>query len=164
MIELVRTSLWSQFGAAIDTLDQAIRLCPAELWHRGTEPEVWHLAYHTTFWLDFYISDCQESEFVPTPPFGLTEFENGAVPEVIPTQDELRAALATIREKCRAHILGMTEESAAKRFVSGWMDFPRLQLHSYNMRHVQHHSAQINMLLRAHAGIGARWVSGKNTL
>ena len=59
-------SIWHQFGAAIDMLDNALRACPDELWQerlyneRSVQPEFaefWYVVYHTLFWLDFYLSD-----------------------------------------------------------------------------------------------------------
>ena len=35
----LKTSLWSQYGAAIDTLDDAIGLCPDPLWSAVVWPE-----------------------------------------------------------------------------------------------------------------------------
>ena len=35
-------ALWSQFGAAIDMLENAVRACPEEVWgDRERRPEVW---------------------------------------------------------------------------------------------------------------------------
>ena len=64
-----RTILWQQFGAAIDMLDNALRACPDplwrdRLWHNPSEKpqyaQFWYLAYHTLFWLDFYLSGSAE--------------------------------------------------------------------------------------------------------
>ena len=50
-----KTSIWQQFGAAIDMLDNAVRACPDELWNerlwddRSAPPELsafWYVTYH----------------------------------------------------------------------------------------------------------------------
>ena len=64
---------WHQFGATITMLENAIRACLDELWcehlHSESLPhsdfsEFWYVAYHTLFWLDFYLSESIEG-FTP---------------------------------------------------------------------------------------------------
>ena len=56
-----RAALWGQFGAAIEMLENAMRSCPEELWgDRTRQPEFWYVAYHTLFFLDFYLADAAE--------------------------------------------------------------------------------------------------------
>jgi hypothetical protein len=53
----LKSSIWSQFGAAIDMLDNAIVACPDTLWgNRIQRQEFWYEAYHALFWLDLYCS------------------------------------------------------------------------------------------------------------
>ena len=67
-----RTSLWQQFGAAIDMLDNAVAACPDELWRvrlwddaeLPESAEFWYIVYHTLFWLDLYLSGAVEG-FAP---------------------------------------------------------------------------------------------------
>jgi hypothetical protein len=49
--------LWGQFGAAIDTLENAMVASPGELWSdRSRRPEFWYLVYHTLVFVDLYLS------------------------------------------------------------------------------------------------------------
>lgn len=68
--------LWRQFGAAIETLENALNACPEALWQarlwRETEgrpefTEFWYVAYHAIFWLDYYCSESAQA-FAPPPP------------------------------------------------------------------------------------------------
>ena len=54
-MESWRTGIWQQFGAAIDTLGNAIVACPKELWDDGSKPPelFWYSAYHCLFFLDY---------------------------------------------------------------------------------------------------------------
>lgn len=159
------TALWGQFSAAMDTLGNAIRACPADLWpqDRGMYT-FWYLSHHTIFWLDFYLTASPET-FSPPRDFGMTEMDpEGRMPNRIHSQEELLWWLAQCREKARDLILSMTEESASVRFKSNWMDFPMVELHLYNMRHVQHHAAQLNHILRQETNTAPGWVGrGKET-
>lgn len=110
--------LWQQFGAAIDMLENALLNCPDDLWNGrmwqdSTMPpafsEFWYVAFHTLFWLDFYLSGTVE-EFSPPAPFTLDEMDPaGLLPERQYTRDELLSYLHHGREKCRATLEGMTD-------------------------------------------------------
>ena len=63
-----RAVLWRQFGAAIDMLENAIVACPENVWgDRSRRPEFWYVAYHTIFFLDYYLSE-SEKDFAPPAP------------------------------------------------------------------------------------------------
>lgn len=161
------TILWQQFGAAIDTLDNAIRACPDALWRTalwgaGT-PEApfaqfWYLTFHTLFWLDLYLTGAVEG-FSPPPPFTLEELDPAGVLPVAPySRDEMRAYLAHCRRRCQAVLASLTGDQAQHvcRFPWGEITFGALLL--YNMRHVQEHAAQLNMLLGQMIGSAPGWV------
>ncbi|MDZ4803556.1 MAG: DinB family protein [Candidatus Eisenbacteria bacterium] len=147
MNETFRTTLWRQFGAAIDMLESAIRECPEQLWcDRREQPEYWYLTFHTLFWLDLYLSGPVEG-FVPPDPFDLAELDPaGVIPEVPYTQAELLTYLEHSRRKCRSVLDGLTDEAASRPLQFGWGHTTYLELMLYNMRHVQHHVAQLNLM------------------
>ena len=153
-----RETVWMQFGAAIDTLKKAILACPEEVWFdRSLRPEFWHVASHTLFWLDFYLSDSPDG-FAPQAPFGLEELDPaGAMPESPYSKEEMLRCLALSREKCRTTILELTDTRADARFTFGALDVTFAELLLYNMRHVQHHAAQLNLILRRTIDSAPRW-------
>ena len=161
-----KTTIWNQFGAAIDMLENAIRDCPdelwrAQMWRTGDDaPEfsqVWYVAQHVLFWLDFYVSG-GEPDFAPPSPFTLDELDpEGVIPAQRFTKDEILAYLAYGRAKCRAVIDALTEESAQRIYQPRQISFAQLLI--YNLRHVQEHAAQINMFIGQHAPHNPRWVS-----
>jgi hypothetical protein len=154
-----KTVLWSQFGAAIDMLENAINACPDDLWgDQKREPQFWYLVYHTLFWLDFYLSDSPDG-FQPPAPFKLEEFDPaGVLPERVYTKAELQTYLEHGRKKCRTAIGALTDEKARQRFWTGRRDLSILELTLYNMRHVQHHAAQLNLILRQTIDSAPNWV------
>jgi len=154
-----RTILWQQFGAAIDMLENALVACPDELWSdRSRRPELWYVVYHTLFYLDLYLSGSVEG-FVPPAPFTLDELDpEGLVPDPPYTKDELRTYLEHGRRKCRETIEALTDEDARRRCNFEWVDVTGAELLLYNMRHVQHHAAQLNLLLRQTIDSAPRWV------
>jgi hypothetical protein len=155
-----KTIIWQQFGAAIDMLENAIAACPDKLWgDRSRTSEFWYIAYHTLFFLDFYLSDSPEG-FAPPAPFGLEELDPaGVLPERVYTKDELKTYLEHGRKKCRATISALTDEKARQRCRFERPDVSAAELLLYNMRHVQHHAAQLNLILRQTIDSAPRWVS-----
>ncbi len=153
-----RESLWNQFGAAIDTLGDAIHLCPDNLWTfqvwKDSEDErygqFWSIAYHTLFWLDLFLTGTKEG-FKPPQPFIRT------LPEQPYMKDELIAYLSACRDKCQSTIEGLTEEKAQQRCVFEWMEPSFLELQLYSMRHVQEHAAQLSYVLGQHEVQGLGW-------
>src|SRR5436853_2940383 len=91
MDTLWKASLWQQFGAAIDMLENALLACPDRLWNdRSQRPEFWYVVYHTLFFLDLYLHGSVDG-FVPPPPFWLDEMDPAGVhPERVYSKDELQ--------------------------------------------------------------------------
>ena len=154
-----KSIIWQQFGAAIDMLENALLACPEELWsNRSKKPEFWYVTYHTLFWLDFYLS-ASVDEFTPPPPFTLSELDpSGLLPERPYTKEELNTYLRYGREKCKDIIEGLTEDKANEPFKFGRVDLSFAELLLYNMRHVQHHAAQLNLILRQNTNSAPGWV------
>jgi len=170
------TALWLQFGAAIDMLENALVACPDSLWHKrlwrvppddSVPPEsaaFWYLTYHALFWLDLYLSGSVEG-FAPPAPFTLAELDpTGVVPERPYTKEELRTYLASLRQKCHAILVGLTDEQARRTVAYPWsrgQASSYLELVLYTMRHVQEHAAQLSLFLGQHAvsDTGPSWVA-----
>jgi hypothetical protein len=155
-----KTILWQQFGAAIDMLENALLACPDELWSdRSRRPEFWYVVYHTLFYLDLYLSGSVEG-FTPPAPFTLEDLDPaGLLPERPYTKSELHAYLEHGREKCRTTIEALTDEKARRLCEFEWLDVNEAELMLYNMRHVQHHAAQLNLILRQTIDSAPRWVA-----
>ena len=156
----LREALWAQFGAAIDMLENAVHACPAALWSdTRREPQYWYLVYHTLFWLDLYLSGAVEG-FGPPAPFTLGELDPaGLVPERVYGKDELLRYLAHGRERCRATIAGLTEVAARRRCAFRWGEISFHELLLYGLRHVQHHVAQLTLILRQETRSAPGWVA-----
>ena len=154
---LLKKVIWSQLGASIDTLENAILRCPASFWN--TEKQFWYLAYHTLFFLDYYLT-LDPKNFSPPAPFTLSEFEADQMPDRTYSKAELLEYLAYCRQKCRHLLSSLTSELAQSDWIneSGSMKYHVLEILCYNMRHVQHHAAQLNQLLRQEIDDAPQWV------
>jgi hypothetical protein len=157
-----KTIIWQQFGAAIEMLENAIVECPDHVWGdpaRKAQPtDFWYIVYHTLFFLDFYLSDSAEG-FAPPAPFTLDELDPaGILPERVYTKDELLTYLEHGRQKCHATINALTDEKVSRRCGFDRPDVTVAELLLYSMRHVQHHAAQLNLMLRQTIDSAPRWV------
>jgi DinB family protein len=156
-----KETLWRQFGASIETLEGIMAACPDHLWFdRKQRPEFWYLVFHTLFWLDCYLTQPFET-YTPPPPFGLEEMDPaGVIPARPYTKAELAAFLEHGRRRWRARLAAMNEADAQRPYVvSTGIRLDLVELLLYNMRHVQHHSAQLNLILRQQTDSAAGWVS-----
>jgi len=54
----------------------------------------------------------------------------------------------------------MTDEILKSYWIneSGTMSYPVIEILLYNMRHVQHHTAQLNLLLRQEINEAPEWI------
>jgi hypothetical protein len=153
----MREIFWNQFGAAIDMLENAIVACTDELWN--TKDEFWYKAYHTLFYLDYYLT-VDPQGFEPPAPFTLSEFDpSGILPDQVYSKDDLLNYLGHCRNKCHALIGTLTALKAEKRWINEYRNYSILEILIYNMRHVQHHTAQLNLILRQGINDAPRWVS-----
>lgn len=150
-----KETLWKQFGASIDMLENAIAMCPDELWN--AKEKFWYSSYHCLFYLDYYLTP-DPANFISPEPFTNSEFE-GKLPERVYTKEELLDYLAASRARCHTFIAELTEETASMRWVNPYRNFSMFEMLLYNMRHVQHHAAQLNLLLRQHINKTPGWVA-----
>ena len=162
-----QTAVAQQFGAAIDMLEKVLVACPDELWRvrlwddpqLPRSAEFWYVVYHTLFWLDLYLSGSVEG-FMPPAPFTLDELDPaGIIPERAFSRDELQTYLAHGREKCRSTLSGLTDERAQQRCAFPWGELTFAALLLDNMRHVQEHVAQLNMILGQKIGWSPGWIT-----
>lgn len=155
-----RTVVWRQFGAAIDMLENAMLACPEELWSdRSQHLEFWYVVYHTLFWLDLYLSGSVEG-FAPPAPFTLDELDPAELlPERPYTRHELQSYLDHGRQKCRTTIEALTNEKAGQPCRFSWGEVSFLELLLYNMRHVQEHASQLNLILGQKFDAAPGWVT-----
>lgn len=160
MNPLNKNILWLQFGASIDALENALVACPDELWGQpwGGLKEwagYWHLVYHTLFWLDLYLYGSRDG-FAQPAPFNHASFDPA---KQVYSKAELQTYLRYCRQKCQSVLEALDEKNAQRICHFPWTgDISFIELQLYNMRHVQHHAAQLNLLLRQTIDDSPDWV------
>lgn len=160
MDDWLKTATWQQYGAAIDTLKDAIELCPDDLWSEvlwddqedARYGQFWFIAYHAVFWIDLYLFGRSDGFAPPSP------FVRGKLPDQPYTKDQVLGYLAECRSKCLSTIQGMTDEQARRVCRFEWVEASFLEMQLYTMRHVQEHAAQLNLVLGQRGVSGQDWV------
>lgn len=175
MVETFKQTLWQNFGAAIDMLKNAISAYPDDLWH--SETKFFYLSYHTVIFLDYYLT-IPARDFLPALPYTITpeiELPSGAVDDVIPNEYYSKQAMLSYLLSIRAKGKELITHAPAHKLSARWIDEADIHLHGlcssivvnytvleilfYNLRHVQHHVAQLNLLLRQKTGAAPDWIS-----
>ena len=158
-MDIIKESLWEQFGASIDTLGNAIAMWPDELWEK--KPKAFRMAFHTLFFLEYYLTFPADN-FKPAleiSPDGEGDFG----PSRIYSKKEMLEYVAICKSKCKEEIDKFNERNLATRWAQQmggrYFEINYFELMMYNMRHVQHHSAQLNMMLRNEINDAPDWVS-----
>ena len=157
--------LWNQFGASVDMLINVISNCPDDYF--TTNRRFYYIAFHSTIFLDYYTT-FPPKDFSPLLSFTQKEPQERpkeAIDDLIPdktyNKQEIVEYLKKSRERIKQIIYAMTAEKLNERFKEGDepgdMDYPVLEVLLYNMRHTQHHTAQLNMLLRQDVDLHMEW-------
>ena len=147
----------SQYRASITMLQEAIIKSPDALWDDSAhENKYWHIAYHTLFFTHLYLAP-SESAFQPWPK-GRKGYQDLSVKrrDVIYSKAELEEYTAFVFQRVHEGV-NVPLQDAPNGFE--WLPkFSRLELHLYNIRHIQHHTGQLaDRLKTANIG-GPRWV------
>ncbi len=166
MLDKIKESLWRQFGASIDMLENVILMSPEDFIHKNKQ--FFYIIFHNLIFLDYYMT-VPPKDFIPKLPFTIreaNEIPKEAIDDLIPdreyTKTELVVYLKQCREKGYQIIHSLTEDKLNDRFIEDLdvdaMDYPVLEILLYNMRHVQHHTGQLNLLLRQNLQQSPKWV------
>ena len=165
MLETFKQLLANQFEAAFCTLNACLDRCPEANWdvpvanHRFCQ-----VVFHTLFYADYYLGR-DESSF-RTQPFhrdhellfgDYEEFEDRD-PQALYDKAFVRKYLGHCRRKAADVLAAENSESLAARCGFERRNFSRAELHVYNIRHVQHHAAQLSLRLRLDANEDVPWI------
>ena len=165
---LLRAALASQYHAALAMLREAIDRCPDELWlDDGPKNAFWQIAYHTLFFTHLYLQPRVEA-FRPWEGHqGGVQHEDGIAGLADPESELPLIPRPYSKEQALAYwsfLDGIVEEAVEgydlKSGESGfhWYPISKLEHQLVNLRHVQHHLAQLADRLRSSEGVGVRWV------
>ena len=138
---------------------------PASLWNTPVARYPFcQVAFHTLFYADFYLgpdadSFQRQSFHVANPTlFGDYEQLEDREPVSLYERPQIVSYLEFCRSKAGTTIAAETEQSlgAPARFAR--KNFSRGELHLNNIRHIQHHAAQMILRLRLDTDVDIPWI------
>lgn len=148
MIDLMKRILTGQFEAALCMLKHCAEACPQAHWEGRIANDTFRqIIYHTLFYADFLLTPAERA-------FELHDLnrrggdERG--PDLSPglSKEETLAYADICRQKVVATLEAETADSLAGPSGFAQHAFPRLELHLYNLRHIQHHAGALGAYLR----------------
>ncbi|MBC8353770.1 MAG: DinB family protein [Planctomycetes bacterium] len=166
MLTMIKELFANQYEAAFCTLSACVERCPDKSWNAPVARFPFsQVALHTLIFADLYLSrdeDAMKSQpYHREHPSFFGQYEQLLDQE--PTEVYERAAIKSYLEFCRARASAVTQsetvESLAVPCGFPRKDFSRAELHVCNIRHIQHHAAQLTLRLRLDANVDTPWVS-----
>ena len=139
-----------------------ISRCPEELWNNTSyNNSYWRIVYHTLFYTALYLSESPE-KFVAWQKHQATynylgNFTSEQKPIVINriySKEEMIDYAKEIFTGCEVMVI--KNENKENGFE--WLSMNRLELHLYNIRHLQHHIGQLIERLHQNNISGIEWV------
>jgi len=165
MIDTVKELIANQIEAALCTLNACIELCPDQAWDmRIARYPFSQVVFHTLFFTDYYLGADEES--YRRQPFHrdnasfFGDYEQLQDREPVARYD--RASINKYMNHCRRKATDATRSETAATLAgpTGFArrNFSRAELYVYNIRHIQHHAAQLILRLRVDADRDVPWV------
>lgn len=168
MLDTLMELLVHQYEASLSTLNLAIAGCPDGSWNqRVANLKFCQAAFHAVFFADVYLQPGDDAEALKRQAFHVEhrgdfgdyeEMEDR--PQVLLyAKPFVQSYLQNVRHKARETIA--LESAGVLAGPSGFRrrNCSRAELHVYNIRHIQHHAAQLSLRLRLDAGTDIPWVS-----
>ena len=172
--EILRSAIKAQYHAALAMLRQAIERCPDDLWVSAAYPNrSWRMAYHTIYYTHLYLNPTLEN-FRPWEHHqtriqhmdgihGDSDLEEFLELPHRPPQSGKpysKAEVLAYWRQCDAMVDRMVDALDLLGAGSGfpWAKVPKAQHQMMNIRHIQHHAAQLADRLRSITNIGIDWV------
>lgn len=156
MTDTLRTVLKSQYHASLAMLRDAIERCPREEWLSTPQKNAsWQLSYHALFFAHLYL---QRDEAA----FQLWEKHRGEG-DGIGGEPYTQAEALEYCDFCDRIVDDAVDALDLDRTECGfsWYQMSKLEHQFVNIRHIQHHAAQLIDRVRSAADVGIAWVAGR---
>lgn len=151
----------SQYNASLEMFENSLSSCPESLWQDASyENRFWHIAFHTMFWTHMYLNDTEHSfekweKHIEDYQWLNFRSNNYAEEEVIYSKEEVLNYLSFCRAQLSGHLPTLNFENAGG---FSWIRVNKLELHIYNIRHIQHHTSQLTDRLKEVEDTPIKWV------
>ena len=164
MLEAYKTLIANQFEAALCMLNRCMDRCPDAGWNArvGSYPFS-QVMFHTLFFTDYYLGQneagLREQQFHKKHAEFFADYEQTQPREPVSVYERgpLKEYLQFCRDKAAETVAAETAETLVANAGFARRTFSRAELHVYNIRHIQHHAAQLSLRLRLDHGEDIPW-------
>jgi hypothetical protein len=167
MLDTLKELLTHQYQASLSALNLAIARCPDALWNQPVANwKYCQAAFHVVFFADVYLQPSDDVALLQNQPFHIQQKgdfrdyeEMEDRPQVLLYEKPfVLSYLQHVRDKARETIALESESVLAGPSGFDRRKCSRAELHVYNIRHIQHHAAQLSLCLRQGSQINIPWV------
>lgn len=167
MSNILNEILAHQYEASLSMLNLAIARCPDASWNAPVASwKFCQAAFHVVFFADVYLQPGDDVDALKHQPFHRAHAADFRDYEELEARAQVllyekafvQNYLLFVRQKAQETIA--RESSAVLAGPSGFRrrQCSRAELHIYNIRHIQHHAAQLILRLRLDADVDVPWV------
>ncbi len=156
----IKSALKSQYQAALAMFRSAVEKCTKELWLDGGFPNpTWRVAYHTVYFYHLYLHQ-NLRDYSPLP--GHREGAQNMPSD--PDGGEMKAYSKVEILSLIDHLISITGDAVDKLDIEAegsgfpWYQVNKCEHQLVNLRHLQHHIAQLQDRIRNRQNAGISWV------
>jgi len=166
LLSEVKKSYTRQIGAAFKMLEHVIDNANDKTWTaRINNMPFWQICYHVLWFTDFYFH-ADQATFQPQG-FDMEGIHNYWIKpdsQMIENQkrpiskSNMKTYCTYAKQKANHFIESIDESYFTTPSPFEWHGFPKIDLVDYNLRHLQHHVGQLDIILRREQNIGNPWI------
>jgi hypothetical protein len=153
---MLRSILKSQYHASLAMLREAIERCPPGEWLSANHKNAsWQVSYHALFFAHLYLQRDEAG-------FRLWKQHRGEG-DGVKGEPYTQAQVLAYWEFCDGMVDDAVDALDLDATESGfsWCRLSKLEHQFVNIRHIQHHGAQLIDRVRSAAGVGITWVNAR---
>ncbi len=165
MSKLYKDLIRNQYDSALRTLKHCIDECPDEMWHQPVcNHSFSQSVFHALFFADVYLGAnpqvVEDQEFHHENQEVLAGYEEWESTPPTKKYDRqfVDSYLTHCRNKTTAAIAQFTDDNLSQPSGFDWINGTMAEVHVYNIRHIQHHAAQLSLRLRLDHDVSVPWV------
>lgn len=165
MLNTLKELLTHQYDAALCMLNCCVDRCPEPAWNGSVGNLAFcQVAFHTLFFTDLYLGTdeealrCQTFHREHADVFRDYEELEPRPQQLFYEQPWISMYLNHCRQKALDVVAAETMESLSSGHGFERRPPTRAELHVSNIRHIQHHAAQLSLRLRIDQGVEVPWV------
>jgi hypothetical protein len=162
----IKKSYERQIGAAFTMLEHAMENANDTTWTtRINNMPFWQICYHVLWFTDYYFH-ADQATFRPQS-FDMEGIHNYWVKpdsQMMENQKHpiskrnMKAYSKYVRQKADQFIQNITDAYFTTPSPFEWHGFPKIDLVDYNLRHLQHHVGQLDIVIRRDQNTGNPWI------